>query len=119
GNVTFTSRPKLAAAWHLEPNLAAQVTLGDTILVAAGAHVNVPAQGKPLMAKTVAEQVNAVEARVRNDRTLEQNARTQWAKACRSIPLQGTGAGSTLPPLWLELRPTRAIAVERRVGSFT
>ncbi len=22
GNVTFTSRPKLAAAWHLEPNLA-------------------------------------------------------------------------------------------------
>ena len=34
GNVTFTSRPKLAAAWHLEPNLAAQVTLGDTSLVA-------------------------------------------------------------------------------------
>ncbi len=38
----------------------------------------------------------------------------QWAKACRSIPLQGTGAGSTLPPLWLELKPTRAIAVQPR-----
>ncbi len=32
GNVTITSRPKLAAAWHFEPNLAAQVTLGDTSL---------------------------------------------------------------------------------------
>ena len=117
GTVTFTSRPKLAAAWHLEPNLAAQVTLGDTSLVVAGARVNVPAQVKPLMDKTVAEQVTAVEARVRNDRSFEQNARTQWAKACRSIPLQGTGAGSTLPPLWLELKPNRAIAVQPKVDA--
>ena len=117
GNVTFTSRPKLAAAWHLEPNLAAQVTLGDSSLVVAGARVNVPAQVKPLMDKTVAEQLNAVEARVRNDRSFEQNARTQWAKACRSIPLQGTGAGSTLPPLWLELKPNRAIAVQPKVDA--
>ena len=117
GNVTFTSRPKLAAAWHLEPNLAAQVTLGDSSLVVAGARVNVPAQVKPLMDKTVAEQVSAVEARVRNDRSFEQNARTQWAKACRSIPLQGTGAGSTLPPLWLELKPNRAIAVQPKVDA--
>ncbi len=28
----------------------------------------------------------------RNDPALEQNARAQWAKACRSIPLQGAGA---------------------------
>ncbi len=117
GNVTFTSRPKLAAAWHLEPNLAAQVTLGDSSLVVAGARVNVPAQVKPLMDKTVAEQVSAVEARVRNDRSFEQNARMQWAKACRSIPLQGTGAGSTLPPLWLELKPNRAIAVQPKVDA--
>ncbi len=117
GTVTFTSRPKLAAAWHLEPNLAAQVTLGDTSLVVAGARVNVPAQVKPLIDKTVAEQVNAVEARLRNDRSFEQNARTQWAKACRSIPLQGTGAGSTLPPLWLELKPNRAIAVQPKVDA--
>jgi hypothetical protein len=112
GNVTFTSRPKLAAAWHLEPNLAAQVTLGDTALSVAGAHVNVPAQVKPLIEKTVADQVAAAEARVRDDRTFEQGARAQWAKACRSIPLQGPGAASSLPPLWLELRPTRAIAAQ-------
>jgi hypothetical protein len=48
---------------------------------------------------------------------LERNARTQWAKACRSIPLQGTGATSSLPALWLELRPTRAIAAQPRVDA--
>ena len=117
GNVTFTSRPRLAAAWHLEPNLAAQVTLGDTSLSVAGARVNVPAQVKPLIDKTVADEVAAAEARVRNDRTFEQSARAQWAKACRSIPLQGAGAGSTLPPLWLELKPTRAIAAQPRVDA--
>ena len=117
GNVSFTSRPKLAAAWHLEPNLAGQVTLGDTSLVVAGARVNVPAQVKPLMDKAVGEQVAAVEARIRNDRSFEQNARVQWAKACRSIPLQGTGASSTLPPLWLELKPNRAIAMQPRVDA--
>src|SRR3984957_3325264 len=88
GAVTITSRPKLAAAWHFEPNLAAQVNLGDTALLVAGARVNVPAQVKPLIDKTVGEQMDAVAARIRNDPSLEQNARAQWAKACRSIPLQ-------------------------------
>ena len=117
GNVTFTSRPKLAAAWHLEPNLAAQVTLGDTALSVAGARVNVPAQVKPLIDKTVADQVTAAETRLRTDPTFERSARAQWANACRSIPLQGTGATATLPALWLEMRPTRAIAAQPRVDA--
>ena len=117
GNVTFTSRPKFSQAWHLEPNLAAQVSLGDTSLSVAGARVNVPAQVKPLIEKTVADQVAAAETRVRNDRTFEQSARAEWARACRSIPLQGTGAASSLPPLWLELRPTGAIAAQPRVDA--
>ena len=117
GNVTVTARPKIAAAWRIEPNLAAQVNLGDTSLVAAGARINVPAQVKPLIDKNVAEQIALVQARMRNDPTFEQNARAQWAKACRSIPLQGTGAGSTMPALWLELRPTRAIAAQPRVDA--
>ncbi len=117
GNVTFTSRPRLAAAWYLEPNLAALVTLGDTSVSVAGARVNVPAQVKPLIDKTIADQVTAAEARIRNDRSFEQSARIQWAKACRSIPLQDIGAASTLPPLWLELRPTRAIATQPRVDA--
>jgi Domain of unknown function (DUF4403) len=119
GNITFTSRPRLATAWHLEPNLAAEVTLGDNSLSVAGARVNIPAQVKPLIEKAVAEQVAAAETRVRNDPALEQNAREQWAKACRSIPLQGTGATSSLPPLWLEVRPTRALAAEPQVGAST
>ncbi len=117
GNVVFTSRPRLAAAWHVEPNLAAQVNLGDSTLSVAGARVSVPTQVKPVIDKTVADQVNAVEARLRSDPTLRQAARVQWAKACRSIPLQGTGAGSSLPPLWLELRPTRALAVQPHVDA--
>lgn len=117
GNVIITARPKIAAAWRIEPNLAAQVNLGDTSLTAAGARISVPAQVKPLIDKNVAEQIALVQARLRNDPTLEQNARVQWAKACRSIPLQGTSAGSTMPPLWLEVRPTRAIAAQPRVDA--
>src|SRR5260221_12302938 len=117
GNVTITARPKLAASWHIEPNLAAQVNLGDTSLSVAGARVNVPAQVKPLIDKTVADQITAVQERIRSDPSLERNARAQWAKACRSIPLQGTGPASSLPALWLELRPTRAIAAQPRVDA--
>jgi hypothetical protein len=117
GNVTITSRPKLAASWRIEPNLAAQVNLGDSSLIVAGARVNVPAQVKPLIDKTVADQLANVQARMRNDPSFEQNAKVQWAKACRSIPLQGTGSTSSMPPLWLEMRPTRAIAAQPRVDA--
>src|SRR6267378_3095518 len=117
GNVVITARPVLAPTWRIEPNLTAQVTLGDSSLSVAGARVNVPAQVKPLMDKAVNDQLAAVQARIRNDPAFEQNARAQWARICRSIPLQGTGAASSLPPLWLELRPTRAIAAQPRVDA--
>src|SRR5258708_5252729 len=117
GNVTFTSRPKLAAAWHLEPNLAAQVNLGDTSLSVAGARVNVPAQVKPLIDKTVGEQVAAAEARLRNDPTFARNARAPWAKACRSMRRQGPAPTATSPALWLEMRRPRATAAQPRVDA--
>src|SRR5438874_7865379 len=117
GNVTITARPKLGTNWRIEPNLAAQVNLGDTSLTVAGARVNVPAQIKPVIDKTVADQLNAVQARMRNDPAFENNARAQWTRACRSIPLQGTGASSSLPALWLEMRPIRAIAAQPRVDA--
>ncbi|MBB4377527.1 protein of unknown function [Bradyrhizobium sp. Rc3b] len=116
GNVVVTSRPKLAANWHLEPNLGAQVNLGDTNLNVAGAKVNVPAQVKPLIDKNVGEQINIVSERIRNDPSLRENAKLQWAKACRSIPLQGSGS-TALPPLWLEMKPIRAIAAQPRVDA--
>jgi hypothetical protein len=117
GNVLVTSRPKFAAAWRIEPNLAGQVTLDDSSLSVAGARVNVPAQVKPVIDKTVADQIAGVGARIRNDTAFEQNARVQWAKACRSIPLQGSGAPGSPPTLWLELRPTRAIASQPSVDA--
>ena len=117
GNVIITARPKLAAAWRIEPNLTAQVTLGDTNLSVAGARVNVPAQVKPLIDKAVNDQLAAVQAKISNDPAFENSARLQWAKACRSIPLQGAGTPSSLPALWLELRPTRAIAAQPRIDA--
>jgi len=117
GNVTLTSRPKLGASWRIEPNLQAQVNLGDTSLSAAGARISVPAQVKPVIDKTVADQIAAVEARLKNDPTFQNNARAQWTKACRSIPLQGTGGTSSMPAMWLELRPTRAIAAQPKIDA--
>jgi len=77
--------------------------------------VNVPAQVKPYIDKTVGEQLDAVSQRIRNDPTLERAARAQWAKACRSIPLQGMGTTASMPALWLELKPVRAIAGQPHV----
>jgi hypothetical protein len=116
GNVTVTSRPKFAAAWRIEPNLNGNVNLGDTSLSVAGARVNVPAQVKPLLDKNVADQITAAGNRIRNDPSFERSARIQWSKACRSIPLQ-TAASASAPALWLELRPTRAVAVQPNVSA--
>jgi hypothetical protein len=115
GNVIITARPKFAAAWRIEPNLTGQVNLGDTSLSVAGARVNVPAQVKPVIDKNVADQIAAAGNRIRNDPSFERHARIQWAKACRSIPLQGSNASA--PSLWLELRPTRAVAVQPSVSA--
>jgi hypothetical protein len=93
------------------------VNLGDTSLVVAGAKVNVPAEIKPMIDKTVGEQLNTVGQRVRTDPTLERAARAQWAKACRSMPLQAAGATAALPALWLEFKPTRALAVQPKVDA--
>jgi hypothetical protein len=115
GNVAMTARPQLSPNWRVEPNLTAQVNLSDTSLSVAGVRVNVPAQMKPVIDNAVNDQLAAVQARLRNDPALEANARTQWAKLCRSIPLQG--AASSVPPLWLELRPTKAIAAQPRIDA--
>src|SRR3954451_5707033 len=115
GTVGMTSRPQLAANWRLDPNLTAQVDLGDTSLSVAGGRVNVAAQIKPVIDNAVNGQLAAIQARIRNDPALEANARAQWAKLCRSIPLQG--AASSLSPLWLEMRPTRALAAQPRIDA--
>ncbi|RIK97034.1 MAG: hypothetical protein DCC74_08575 [Proteobacteria bacterium] len=108
GNVTVTARPQLAANWRIAPNLAAAIDLGNTALSVGGIRISVPGEVKPVIDNTVNEQLARLEQRLRNDPTIEQTARREWAKMCRSIPLQGEG----LPPLWLELKPVRAIAAQ-------
>ena len=112
GNVTVTSRPALVPAWRMEPNLTAQVSIADASLSILGAKLSVPNEVKPLLDRTVNEQVAALQARLRDDPFLELAARREWAKMCRSISLGATAPG--LPNLWLELRPTRAFAGQPR-----
>lgn len=108
GNVTVVSRPALTAGWRLDPNLTAQVVLADAAMSVAGIKIGVGNEVKPLLDRQVNEQVGALQARLRADPFLEQAARREWAKMCRSISLGAGGAG--MPNLWLEFRPTRAFA---------
>jgi hypothetical protein len=113
GSVTLTSRPNLLPTWRIEPNLAAQVAVADVSLSILGVRLNVANEVKPLIDKTVNEQVAVLQGRVRNDPFLEAVARREWAKLCRSIALGAASAGT--PNLWLEVRPTRAFAAQPRV----
>jgi hypothetical protein len=113
GNVTVTSRPAVLPGWRIEPNLAVQVAIADASLAVLGARINVANEIKPLVDRTVNEQVATLQGRVRNDPFLEVAARREWAKLCRAIPLGAAAAG--LPNLWLEVRPTRAFAAQPRI----
>ncbi|MBM3530194.1 MAG: DUF4403 family protein [Alphaproteobacteria bacterium] len=113
GNVAVTSRPSLLPNWRIEPNLAANVSLAETGMTIAGIKLNVGNEVKPLLDRTVNDQVGQLSARLRNDRTLELTARREWAKLCRSISLGA--AAKDAPNLWLELRPTRAYAGQPRI----
>ncbi|MGJ5178401.1 DUF4403 family protein [Bradyrhizobium oligotrophicum] len=117
GNVVIAMRPRLATTWYVEPNFSAQVNLGDTALSVAGARVNVPAQMKPVIDKTVNDQLNVLSDRLRKDPTMRRSAQAQWARACRSVPLQGTAPG--LPAVWLEIKPTRALAAQPVIDATT
>lgn len=115
GNVAITSRPEILPEWRIDPKLSAQVNLGDSTLTIAGAKVAVPAQVKPVIDKTVGEQMAVLQQRLRNDRSLETNARREWAKLCRSLPLPPAAVG--MPVLWLEMRPVRAVAAQPRIDA--
>ena len=108
--VAVTSRPAITTTWRLEPNLNAQVNVNDANIQLAGLKLNGGKEIKPLIDRAVSEQMSALQNRLRNDAFIENAARREWAKICRSIPL-GTGeAGS--PALFLEMRPTRAFAAQ-------
>jgi Domain of unknown function (DUF4403) len=115
GNVILTSRPTITANWRLEPNLTAQVALADATMSITGIPLNVANEVKPFLDRAVNEQITPLQARLRSDPIFEDTARREWSKMCRSIPLGGAGTG--LPALWLELRPTRAFVAQPRVDA--
>lgn len=115
GNVAMVLRPLLTERWRVEPNITAQVNVSDTGVTAGGVRIGVPAQVKPVIDKLVNEQVAAMQQRVRNDPIIEQTARREWAKMCRSIPLPR--AMPDMPDLFLEVRPIKAIAAQPRVDA--
>ncbi len=115
GNVTVLSRPAILPTWRIEPNLTAQVTIADAALSIAGIKLGVSNEVKPFLERQVNEQVAALQARMRGDPFLEQVARREWMKICRSVSLGAAGVG--LPDLWLEIRPTRAFAGQPRIDA--
>ena len=115
GNVAVTARPALLPTWRIEPNLTAQVSIADASMSILGVRLNVPNEVKPLLDRAVDEQVTALQVRLQDDPFLEVAARQEWAKMCRSIALGAAAPG--MPNLWLEIRPTRAIAAQPRIDA--
>jgi len=113
GQVIVRSKPGITANWRLEPNLAAQVSLGESAISLVGIKINMANEARPLIDNAVNEQIGALQNRLRNDPFIEKAAREQWAKMCRAIPLGGGNTG--LPNLWLEMRPVRAAAAQPQV----
>lgn len=113
--VVVHSKPAFAANWRLQPNLSAQVTLADTAVNIAGIKINMAGEAKPLIEQQVNQQVANFEGRIRNDPMIEQAAREQWVKMCRSIPLGGGDTG--LPELFLEMKPVRAAAAQPQIDA--
>jgi uncharacterized protein DUF4403 len=113
GNVTITAKPILTPNWRIEPNLAAKVALADRKISISGFKFDVLKEVKPYLDRTVDEGMAKLQAQLRDDPTLEQTARREWAKMCRSISLGA--AGPNMPALWIEVKPTRAVAAQPRI----
>lgn len=116
GAVAVTSRPKITTGWRVEANMVGQVTLAEATLQLAGVKLNGAREVKSLVDRAMSDQMLALAARVREDPFIENAARREWAKLCRSTALGSPDAGA--PNLWLEMRPTRAFAAQPRVDSY-
>ena len=110
--MVVTSRPQITSAWRIEPNLAGRLDFRDTGTKVAGINMNLGGEVKSVLEPVINNQISALQSRLRSDPTIERTAREQWAKMCRSIALPATNG---LPPLWLEIRPLRAMASQPRV----
>jgi hypothetical protein len=114
-NVVVIARPALQSTWRIEPNLTGQVSVADGGISIAGIKLNVSNEVKPFIDRAVSDQIGTLQNQLRNDTTIEQIARREWAKMCRSISF--AAAGPSAPNLWLEMRPTRAFAAQPQIDA--
>jgi hypothetical protein len=117
GTVAVIARPVMTPAWRIEPNFTPQLSIADVSLTISGTRINVGQEVKPLLEQQLKEEVGKLEDELRNNPFLEQAARREWTRLCRSFPIGAAGAG--LPDLWLEVRPTRAIAAQPLIDGET
>jgi len=115
GSVALTARPALLPNWRLEPNLTGQANIGDANLSIVGVRLNLSREFKPLLDRSLNEQLAVLQARIRNDPLIEVAARREWAKLCRAFPVGKTVPG--MPDLWLEVRPIGAVAAQPRIDA--
>lgn len=115
GHMAVTSRPKITTGWRLEANLTGKTDLAEANLQLGGVKLNAAREVKSLVDRAMSDQMIALASRVRQDPFIENAARREWTKMCRSVPLGASAEG--LPPLWLETRPTRAFAAQPRVDA--
>lgn len=115
GTVLLRARPALKSDWRLQPNMTAQLSLGESSISMAGIQLNMTTEARGLIEQMVNEQVGKLDQQLSTDPFIELAARTQWAKMCRSIPLGGGNTG--LPQLWLEMRPVRAAAAQPQIDT--
>jgi hypothetical protein len=115
GRIAITSRPRITTNWRLETNLVGKTDLAEAHIQVAGVKLNGAREIKFLVDRAMSDQMLALSARVREDPFIENAARREWAKLCRSVRLDTPAAG--VPVLWLETRPTRAFASQPRVDA--
>ena len=115
GRIAVTARPKITTGWRLEANLTGKTDLAEANLQVAGVRFNAAREVKFLVDRAMSDQMLALAARVREDTAIENAARREWSKLCRSFPLERTAPG--LPQLYLETRPVRAFAAQPRVDA--
>jgi len=110
GEATLIARPVLLPQWRVEPNLTSEVRIADASLSVMGRRLRVPEIVKGLLDRAIDQRVSSLQARLRDDPSLELAVREEWTKMCRSVPLGA--AAPDMPDLWLEVRPTRAFAAQ-------
>ena len=115
GSLTVTSRPRLTSNWRLEPNLSTRSSVTQAALSIDGVSFEFRAQLQPMLDRRINDQLADLQSSIRNSPFLEQAARREWGKLCRSIPL--AGVSPDLPKLWLELKPVHAFAQQPRIDA--